>query len=93
MLRLRSFTLFLLCASTIASAAPAKRTAASAPNPVQDLIERYTANSRLLATVYTDQFSPTTRTRFARFNADWKPRTRQFEIDHLPGRAQVQTPA
>jgi uncharacterized protein (DUF885 family) len=88
-LRLRSFTLLLLCTSAIASAAPTKRAAVAQPGPVQALIERYTADSRLLSTVYSDQLSPTTRARFARLNADWNTRLAAIDFASLDQEGKV----
>lgn len=41
-----------------------------APNPVEALIERYTADQDTLASVYTDPLSPSTRDRMARFDVN-----------------------
>jgi len=73
---------FLLCYLLLISTFPAllqgapARTASkpqtSASDPVQTLIERYSADRDTLGSVYTDPFSPTTRDRMARFNASWR---------------------
>jgi len=68
----RSFcclTLCVLAASTLLSAAPAPQENA---NPVEALIERYSADHDTLASVYTDPFAPATRERMRRFRADWR---------------------
>jgi len=44
----------------------------NAPNPVQALIERYSADHDTLTSVYTDPLSPTTRNRMGHFFADWR---------------------
>ena len=43
---------------------------APAPSPMQALIERYAVDRGTLASVYTDPFSPATRERMARFDAE-----------------------
>jgi uncharacterized protein (DUF885 family) len=49
----------------------AANSAKPAANPVQALIERYSTDRDMLASVYRDPLSPTTRARFERFNAEW----------------------
>lgn len=44
--------------------------AAATENAVQALVERYRADSKTLAKVYTDPLSPVTRARMARFDAE-----------------------
>lgn len=55
----------------------------SAQNPVQALIERYTADSRTLASVYTDRLSPTTRERMARFDVESRRKLEAIDFDAL----------
>lgn len=73
----RFFCCLLLAATfpQLLLAAPARVAAnapSSAPNPVQALIERYSADHDTLASVYTDPLSPTTRERMIRFHASWR---------------------
>jgi hypothetical protein len=64
----------LICSFTppLLAAPPAKPTPAAAtpaPNPMQALIENYSADHDTLVSVYSDQLSPSTRDRMARFLA------------------------
>ncbi len=82
----RFFFCFLFVASSFpyllraAPAKPASDTAPGAFNPVQALIERYSADHDTLTSVYTDPLSPTTRDRMSRFNKTWRM---QLEAVHF----------
>jgi uncharacterized protein (DUF885 family) len=52
-------------------------------NPVQPLIERYTADHDTLVSVYTDPLSPTTRQRMSRFRADWRQKLAAINFSTL----------
>jgi uncharacterized protein (DUF885 family) len=64
-------------------ALPALLAGAPAPNPVRALIERYNADSRTLAGVYTDPLSPATRARKARFDAENQKELEAIDFDAL----------
>jgi len=72
----RVFYCLLLCAFApllqAAPANPAPPIQPDAPNPVQALIERYSADHDTLASVYTDPLSPATRDRMSSFHATWR---------------------
>ena len=63
--------LFASAISPLLQAAPAKSEIA-VPNPVQTLIEHYSADSNDLARIYTDPLSPTTRDRMSRLQSTWR---------------------
>jgi hypothetical protein len=60
-----------------------------APSPVQALIERYSADHDTLASVYTDQLSPTTRDRIARFLADQRTQLSAIAFNALDQEGKV----
>lgn len=61
---------FVLCLVAPLAALSAPAAANAAPNPVQTLIERYSTDHDLLATVYSDPLSPAARVRFAHLRAE-----------------------
>ncbi len=63
--------LFTSAFSPLLQAAPAK-SETTVPNPVQTLIENYSADCNDLARIYTDPLSPTTRARMSRLRAYWR---------------------
>lgn len=64
-------------------ALPAPSADASVANPMQALIERYNADSRTLAGVYTDPLSPATRARMARFDGENQEKLKAIDFDAL----------
>jgi hypothetical protein len=71
----RALPALLLCLSQLLPSAAET----PAPNPVQALIERYSTDHDLLASVYADPFAPATRERKRQFNAE----TRK-QLDAVP---------
>ena len=83
------FSCLLLLASAFSpllQAAPAKSETA-VPNPVQTLIEHYSADSNDLARIYTDPLSPTTRDRMSRFQSSWRQQLATVDFAALDRRA------
>jgi uncharacterized protein (DUF885 family) len=85
----RFFPCLLLFASAfplmLQAAPPAQAPNAQpdARNPVEALIERYSADHDALASVYTDPLSPTTRDRMSRFHAAWRQQLAGVHFDSL----------
>ena len=73
----------LLCASPVLGAASVASPAPSLLNPVQGLIERYSADHDLLENVYTDPLAPVTRARMNRFTAEWRKQLAAVPFDSL----------
>jgi uncharacterized protein (DUF885 family) len=55
----------------------------SVSNPAQALIELYTADTRALASVYTDHLSPATRARMTAFDAEDQSKLQALDFDAL----------
>ncbi|MGA2047479.1 MAG: DUF885 family protein [Terracidiphilus sp.] len=83
----RFFACLVLCAfpSFLLSSAPKPAPAINpgSANPVQALIERYSADHDTLASVYTDPFSPATRDRMSRFFAATRQRLAAVDFASL----------
>ncbi len=88
--QLRASVLCLLCTFPVLLAAtPASEPSQPAPNPVQALIEHYSTDRDLLATVYKDPLSPTTRARFQSFNAEWSRQLASVDFASLDQEGKV----
>jgi len=74
-----------VCASLpLLPAVPSKPSpAANVPSTMQSLIERYSADSDTLESVYTDPFAPAARERTARFLADTRRQLAQVDFAAL----------
>jgi hypothetical protein len=88
--QLRASVLCLLCTfPVLLAAAPASEPSKPAPNPVQALIEHYSTDHDLLATVYKDPLSSTTRARFQSFNAEWSRQLASVDFASLDQEGKV----
>ena len=83
------FGSLLLCVSTPLLPASAAGNLATIAPPVQTLIERYSADHDTLASVYTDQLSPTTRDRMTRFLADQRRQLTAIDFNTLDQEGKV----
>lgn len=78
-----SSCLFILATLWHPAIQPAQAENAPAANPVESLIERYTADRGTLASVYTDPLSPTTRGRMTRFDAETRKQLEAIDFAAL----------